>query len=52
MADTFHGINNVEQTSVQVLYGGVAIFCFQIMSTDTSGQMVFVEFLEEHFPCR
>jgi hypothetical protein len=48
----FYGINNVEQTWVQVLYGGVATFFFQVMSTDTSEQTVFDEFLDECFPCR
>jgi hypothetical protein len=33
---TFHWINNVEQTWVQVLYGGVATFCFQVMPTVTT----------------
>jgi hypothetical protein len=34
---TFHEINTVEQSWMQFLYGGVATFYFQVMSTHTSG---------------
>jgi hypothetical protein len=34
---TFHEINTVEQSWIQVLYGGMATCYFQVMSTNTSG---------------